>query len=152
VSGGPQRGVGEGLGRFGASASFGRSLDEVERTSLFLPFFLLTDQVSPQQRAESGERSQRYRGGPGEGLGRSVGVGALAAVAGRGGDELFSSFCRDAVRVRLFQSFENEMYDAIGAVAMLPSKQQQQQQQQQQQISRVAHLVRESRSQSTTAS
>jgi hypothetical protein len=49
------------------------------------------------------------------------------------------------------------MPDAIGAVVVLPSKQQhqrqhQQQQQQQQQIIRVAHLVRESRSQSTTAS
>jgi hypothetical protein len=45
--------------------------------------------VSPQQRAESGERFQRARGGPGEGVGRSRGVGALVAVAGRGGEELF---------------------------------------------------------------
>jgi hypothetical protein len=64
----------------------------VERTSSFLTFFLLTAQVSPQQRAESGERSQSSLGGPGEGLGRSRGVGALVAVAGRGGEELFPPF------------------------------------------------------------
>jgi hypothetical protein len=63
------------------------------------------------------------------------------------------------LRIR-FRSFENEMSDAIGAVVLrrkyivIPNKQQQQQQQQhqqQQQIIRVTHLVRESRSQSTTA-
>jgi hypothetical protein len=107
--------------------------------------------VSPQQRAESGERSHISRGGPGEGLGCSSGTCALVTVAGRGGEELFSPFCRVAVRVRLFYSFENEMSDAIGAVVVLPIKQQQQQHQQQQ-IIRVAHLERESRSQSTTAS
>ena len=129
----------------------------MERTSSFLTFFLLAAQASPQQRAESGERSQSSLGGPGEGLGRSRGVGALVAVAGRGGEELFPPFCRVAdSRVRIFHSFENEMSDAIGALVVLPSKQQQQhqhqhQQQQQQQIIRVAHLVRESRSQSTTA-
>jgi hypothetical protein len=42
------------------------------------------------------------------------------------------------------------MSDVIGALVVLPSKQRHQQQQQQQIIS-VAHLVRESRSQSTTA-
>jgi hypothetical protein len=54
-----------------ASASFGRSMDEVEKTSSFLPFFLLPAQVSPQQRALSGERLQRTRGGPGDGMGCS---------------------------------------------------------------------------------
>ena len=45
--------------------------------------------VSPQQRAESGERFQRARGGPGDGLGRSSGTCALVAVAGRRKEELF---------------------------------------------------------------
>jgi hypothetical protein len=59
-----------------------RSLDEVERTSSFSPFFLLTAQVSPQRRAESGERFQTARGGLGEGLDLFIGIGALLAVAG----------------------------------------------------------------------
>jgi hypothetical protein len=75
-----------------ASARSWRSLDEEVRTASFLPFFLLTVQESPQQRAESGSRALPRRGGPGDGLGRSGGTCALVAVAGRGGEELFSPF------------------------------------------------------------
>jgi hypothetical protein len=123
-----EEGVGRGCTAFEASARSWRSLDEEERTSSFLPFFLLTAQVSPQQRAESGERSRSSRGGPGEGVGRSRGVGALVTVAGRGGEELPPPFCSLGLRVRIFHSFENEMSDVIGALVVLPSIEQQQHQ------------------------
>ena len=61
----------------------------------FLTFFLLTAQVSLQQRAESEERSQSSLGGPGEGMGRSRG----SARSWRSLDEeekSFPPFCRVA--------------------------------------------------------
>ena len=47
-----------GWAALGAPARSWRSLDEVERTSSFSPCFLLTDQVSLERRAKSGERFQ----------------------------------------------------------------------------------------------
>jgi hypothetical protein len=50
-----------GWAALGAPARSRRSLGEVERTCSFSPFFILTDQVSLERRAKSGERFQTAR-------------------------------------------------------------------------------------------
>jgi hypothetical protein len=87
-------------------------------TSSFSTFFLL--QVSLEQRAESGERFQRDRGDPCEGM------AALreSARSWRSLDEeeRSSSLLSSRNIKGLCHSFENEMSDALIAVIVLPSK------------------------------
>ena len=61
----------------------------------------LTDQVSPELRAESGKRFECARGGLGGGLDRCGDIIAVVAVAGRGGEDcfLFTVFPADSIGV-----------------------------------------------------
>jgi hypothetical protein len=89
VFGGPQRGVGEGLGSFGGICELQADAGRGGEVLVLLTVSPLTAQVSPELRAESGERFECARGGLVEGLDRCGGVIAVVAVAGRGGEDCF---------------------------------------------------------------
>ena len=87
--GGPQRGVDEGLGRFGGICELRADAGRGGEVLVLFTVSPLPDQVSPEQLAEGGERFECARGGLGEGLDRRGDIIAVVAVAGRGGEECF---------------------------------------------------------------
>jgi hypothetical protein len=89
VFGGPQGGVGEGVGRFVGLCQLRAAVGRGKEELFFFAVSTQTAQVSLEQRALSEERSKRARGAPGEGLVCSGSTCALVAVAGRGGENFF---------------------------------------------------------------
>jgi hypothetical protein len=74
--------------------------------------------VSPQQRAPSGERFQRARGGLGGGLGRSGGTCVL--VVARGARSAFSPLCHTVER--LFTSWGDSGSCTVEQLSWLPRR------------------------------
>ena len=99
--GGPQRGVDEGLGRFGGICELRADAGRGGEVFVLFTVSPLTDQVSPELRAESGKRFECARGGLGGGLDRCGDIIAVVAVAGRGGEDcfLFTVFPADSIGV-----------------------------------------------------
>jgi hypothetical protein len=81
--------AGKGLGRFGGICELRADAGRGGEVLVLFTVSPLTAQVSPELRAESGERFECARGGLGEGLDRCGGIIAVVAVAGRRGEDCF---------------------------------------------------------------